>query len=330
MEMEFKIMNLFEDPKSNYTDYRIPAMVISDGGEIYVAFECRKDDSDWADMDIRILKSEDRGTTFTEIKRICGNGKTINNPVLIADGEIIHFLYCEEYWKVFHIVSTDGGAMWSEPKEITKIFDDLEHTVIATGPGHGIVTADGTLVVPVWLANNPEDLKSHHPSYLTTLYSKDHGETWNHGERLEEETLIEANETAIACLSDGSVLLNIRHCHPDIRARYFASSPNGYSDWSYLGLDKRFPDPKCMGSMCNGVGNLFFSNCESVDDRVNLVVKKSDDDFHTFTSVLVSEKAGYSEVAFWNDELYVLYETSEQKDGHRINHRLHLKKLSVK
>ena len=41
---------MFEVNGSFYTDYRIPSMVISPAGEIYVAYECRANSSDWAEI----------------------------------------------------------------------------------------------------------------------------------------------------------------------------------------------------------------------------------------------------------------------------------------
>ena len=101
------LSNLFVDYESAYTDYRIPAMVISEGGTIYVAFECRENESDWAKIDMRIMRSTDEGVSFQEIKKICGDGETLNNPALIVKGDIVHFLYCKNYRRVFHIQSND-------------------------------------------------------------------------------------------------------------------------------------------------------------------------------------------------------------------------------
>jgi len=322
---------LFVDNNSAYTDYRIPAMVIAENGAIYVAYECREDKSDWAQIDIRIMKSSDSGDSFQEIKKIYGNGETLNNPVLIAKEGAVHFLYCVNYYHVFHIKSEDGGENWSKPNEITEIFNDLTHTVVATGPGHGVVTPAGTMVSPVWLAYNPEDELAHKPSFLTTIYSEDDGKTWKRGEVIEHENLYDANETAIALTKDGSVMMSVRNRHPEYRLRYWVISPNGYSDWEHLQFDKRFPDPHCMGSLCNGDEKIFFSNCESEDKRENLTVKVSEDDFKSFDKFLIrSENTAYSEVAYWNHCLYVVYETFEDCDGDRINHRLHLKKISIK
>lgn len=321
---------MFEVKGGFYTDYRIPAMTISSSGEIFVAYECRTGSSDWAEIDLRVLKSTDGGNSFAQVLLLKGSGQTLNNPVLITNGNTVHFLYCTDYSRVFHLRSDDGGDRWRQTDELTALFDDLSHTVVAVGPGHGTVTPDGVMVVPVWLADNPEDPKEHKPSFLTTIYSCDGGDTWKRGEVLKKDDLIDANETAIALTADGAVLLSIRNRHPELRRRYWAVSPNGYDAWQYPGLDERFTDPHCMGSLCNGGDKLFFSNCESTDDRVNLTVKVSKDDFKTFERIPVSDSAGYSEVAYFDGTLYVLYETSDRRGAERVNHRLHIKKFAIK
>ncbi|MBQ7485201.1 MAG: exo-alpha-sialidase [Oscillospiraceae bacterium] len=320
---------MFEVEGGSYTDYRIPAMVVSPAGEIFVAYECRTDSSDWAKIDLRVLKSTDGGDHFNQILLLSGDGHTLNNPVLIAKDDTVHFLYCRDYARVFHLQSDDGGAHWREAHELTALFADLDHTVVATGPGHGAITPDGVMVVPVWFAHNPDDPKAHKPSFLTTIYSADGGDTWKRGEVLQHDDLIDANETAIGLTTDGSVLLSIRNRLLEGHLRYWAKSPNGYGAWQYLGRDERFIDPRCMGSLCNGGGRLFFSNCESAEDRINLTVKVSADDFKTFTRIPVSASAGYSEVAYRDGTLYVLYETSDRCGEERKNHRLHWKKIPM-
>lgn len=320
----------FVGARETYTDYRIPAMVISDTGDIYIAFECREDASDWANIDLCIMKSTDGGESFREIRKIPGNGKTMNNPVLLWENDKLHFVYCVEYREVYHIVSPDGGNSWTEPQSLTHVFDDMAHTVVATGPGHGVVTADGVMVMPVWLAYDPEDIHAHRPSFVTTLYSCDGGKTWNHGQQLEEAELIHANETAIACLQDGSVLLNIRNRHPDKRMRYLAVSRNGYDDWDYLGMTPYLPDPWCMGSMCNGAGKLFFCNCASEQGRKDLTLRVLGDDLMPVESIKLCDIAGYSEIAYWDGKIYVLYETYLQGEERRYDHKLHLKTVEWK
>ena len=319
---------MFESSDNIYTDYRIPAIVITPSGEIYVAYECRAGNSDWASIDLRVQKSNDGGCSFTEVLLLQGNGHTLNNPLLIAGEGVIHFIYCLDYSRVFHLCSNDGGLHWRQAGELTNLFDDLPHTVVAVGPGHGVITGDGTMVLPVWLAYDPEDTKAHKPSFLTTIYSKNGGETWNRGEVLQNDDLSDANETAIALTSDGRVLLSIRNRHP-AHQRYWAVSRNGYSNWEYPGLDERFIDPRCMAGMCNDGRRIFFCNCESMSDRVSLTVKVSDDDFRSFKRIPVSEKAGYSDIAFYGGMLYVLYETSDMVGDQRTNHRLHLTTLRV-
>ena len=311
-----------------HTDYRIPALCVDGNKNIFAAFECRFGPSDWAETDICVMKSEDGGKTFKERLLLKGNGRTLNNPTFVADGNTVHLFYCENYGRVFRIQSGDGNT-WSAPFELTGVFSDVKHTVVALGPGHGTVTGDGTLVVPAWLAYDPDDKFAHRPSFLTTVYSRDGGKTWSRGETISHKDLIDPNESAVALTKNGSVLLSIRNIHPDKRLRFWAVSPDGYSGWEYKGFDGRFADPRCMGSMCNGGGKLFFCNCESNEDRTDLTVKSTEDDFETFSRTAISKKAGYSDIAYLDGELCVLYETSEKSGGIRKNHTLHFVKLNV-
>ena len=320
---------MFTIKDSLYSDYRIPAMAVSKGGSLYVACECREDHSDWANIDLQMWKSVDGGQSFVEILTILGNGNTMNNPVLIVKEEMVHFLYCENYRRVFHIKSTDGGKTWSKAQEITEIFEKHPHTVVAVGPGHGVVTKEGNLLSPVWLANNPDDPFAHKPSYITTIYSEDDGETWKCGEAITHPELYSGNETAVALTKDKKVLLSVRNIHPEIRMRYWVKSETGYDQWEHMGYDERFIDPKCMGSMCSSEQGIFFSNCESTQVREHLTVKMSTDDFETFERIYISENASYSEVSIWKNQLYVLYETYEIIGDERKNHRLHLKVIEV-
>ena len=50
--------------------------------------------------------------------------QTANNPVAIVDHDgTMHFLYCVEYARCFSMRSTDDGATWRPPVDITDAFD---------------------------------------------------------------------------------------------------------------------------------------------------------------------------------------------------------------
>ena len=162
-----------------YSQCRIPGIVITESGTLLAYYECRKSNSDWADIDIKIIRSTDDGDSWQTVTIFEGNGNTLNNPVMFVNENKLHFLFLENYKTLFRCESTDDGQSFSTPEEI-HINCDLFYNVIAVGPGHGIVH-NGKMIVPVWLAQNRDDPKAHRPSVISTLYS-DNGKDWSLGD----------------------------------------------------------------------------------------------------------------------------------------------------
>ena len=309
----------------DYVRHRIPGMIVTNRGTLIAYNEARRADDDWALMDILMQRSEDCGKTFSEPMALaCGNDKyhTVNNPVMMQDKSgRIHLLYCEDYTvnggRALRRYSDDDGLTWSEPVDITPYTNPDYHNVFAFGPGHGIVTKDGTLIVPVWMVPKfhqaPE--RSHTPSVISTFYSKDNGESWALGELLGTNAeIICPNETSAALTSDGGVHLNIRF-HGFCRAK--AYSQNGYSNWQDYAPDYHLPDPGCFGSVVayNDGKNpytLVFANCADKNDRTHVTVWASFDNGKTYpiSKLIDAERGGYVEVAVDNKAgfIYVIYE----------------------
>ena len=76
---------LVEKAYADYTDFRIPGIVATKKGALLRYCECRKAVSDWADIDIKIVRSEDHGRTWTAVLLIESGGNTLNNPVMLPD-----------------------------------------------------------------------------------------------------------------------------------------------------------------------------------------------------------------------------------------------------
>lgn len=69
-----------------YFCYRIPGLVCTQSGKLVACCESRKSKSDWAEIDIALQTSMDGGKAWTPVEIIArGNGKTMNNPVVIAE-----------------------------------------------------------------------------------------------------------------------------------------------------------------------------------------------------------------------------------------------------
>ena len=308
-----------------YVRHRIPGMIVTRKGTILAYNEARQAGDDWAVMDILLQRSTDRGKTFGEfIKLAEGNEtcNTVNNPVMVEDKNgRIHFLYCENYTvkggRAMRRYSDDDGLTWSEPVDITEFTNPDYHNAFAFGPGHGIMTKDGTLIIPVWMVPKfyEAPVKSHTPSVVTTFYSKDNGETWELGNFLGTNTeIICPNETSAALTSEGRVHLNIRF-QGFCRAK--AYSENGYSDWQDYAPDYKLPDPGCFGSVAayndgKHPYTMIFANCATKEDRSHVTVHASFDNGKTYpiSKLIDADRGGYVEVAVDNKEklIYVIYE----------------------
>jgi len=319
------------DASLPYSNYRIPGIAVTDAGTVLIWFEARRTASDWAMMDILLYRSEDGGRTFGEpicIAKGDADCSTVNNPVcIVGQNGVLHFLFCKDYGirkgGVFYRRSADDGLTWSEARDITPATRPDFRNVIAAGPCHGLCTRSGMLLTPVWMVPKSagEAENSHHPAVVSTLYSRDGGDSWQMGEILPSVPgCPDPNETAAAELADGRIYLNIRSGGAKCRLR--AYSGTGYESWTPLERDEGMPDPTCCGSVAaaeyRGRHVLLAVNCADPAKRVNLVCRASTDDGRTWPYAITVEPgdAGYADIAVRGEEVYILY---EQRHGERDN-----------
>jgi sialidase-1 len=340
------------DPSTDYATTRIPALVCSKRGTLLAFCEARVQNAgDWADMDILLRRSTDGGKTWLPTQTFAAREpKTPTSnctPIVDADGRTIHVLYQRNYNRCFYTKTTDEGATWSEPVNITATFEqfrpEYNWKVLAPGPGHAIQLARGKnksrLVVPVWLCE-PDPSRpggDHRPSCIATIFSDDFGKTWqrgaivaNNGDRVGADTLVNPSEHVAVELQDGRVMLNIRSESRPHR-RLVAYSPDGATNWTKPTFDDELFDPVCMASLVRLPGGrgakpaLLFVNPDSQTDpsllnpkvnfrrRQNLTAKLSTDEGKTWSvkKVLDGGSAGYSDLAVGPDGMiYCLYETN--------------------
>ncbi len=325
---ELHIKKLWQ-PDETYTCHRIPGIVVTSRGTVIVYNEARRTFSDWAPMDIFLQRSEDGGETFGEpvtIARGTDEHPTVNNPVMMEDSTgRLHMLWCRDYTihggGVWHRHSDDDGLTWSEAAEIGGNFAPEMHNAFALGPGHGICLNDGTLLVPVWMVPKSAGAEesSHHPSVLSTVYSKDNGATWHLGEILPEAACApDPNETVAAQLADDRVFLNIRVV---AHRRCKAFSPTGYDQWTAPEAMEEMVDPVCFGSVVylKEKNALLVVNCDHDAERKNITVKMSCDGGETWpvARTIDAQRGGYSDIAAdeKNGWIYVLY---EEKYGENV------------
>ena len=217
--------------------------------------------------------------------------------------------------------SSDDGQSWSEPVNVTRMGKKEEWWLWAPAPGHGITLEDGTLVFPTQGRDHTG------MSFSNITYSKDGGKTWSSS----EPACLNSTECMAVQLSDGSVMLNMRHNEN----RNNLTANNGRAVAVTRDLGKTWTDhptsrntlnePTCMASIhrheyrVDGVKKsiLLFSNPASRTHRENMTIKVSFDDGLTWpegNQVLLDKGRGrgYSCLTSIDEQtIGILYESSQ-------------------
>lgn len=297
--------------QDGFNCYRIPGIVVTAKGTLLTYYETRLNGSDWSTRGVGLKRSLDGGCTFSSRQMIAYDEEiAINNPVMIASREgKVHFLWQKDYRQLFYQVSEDDGVSFSDPVSILGTVEafktEYNWSLFAVGPGHGIELQNGRLVVPIWLARGEGN--NHYPTQVSTLISDDGGKTWERGEIVygsenKADDFAWPNETQAVELSDGRVMLNIRH-EGQMHYRYITVSPNGKDQFSAPIPDRQLPDPICFGSIAKAGERTVFINCAHNDPkgwapRINLTVRMSEDDAKTWPyAKKIAEVAGYADIA---------------------------------
>ena len=108
--------------------------------------------------------------------------------------------------------STDDGATWSAPIEITRDVKLPDWTWYATGPGVGIQLRSGRLVIPFDNKLTGDKAWQSH-----VIYSDDRGASWKLGGVVGPR----CNESQVAELADGTLLLRVSSSIPSELVRAF-------------------------------------------------------------------------------------------------------------
>ncbi len=319
-----------------YGMYRVPGLVVTGSGRILAYYDARSAVEERQDL---ILRASDDGCTWEERRILVQGcrGETTHNAVMIAErgGKTVHFFYNVDHAKCYYMKSLDEGRSWGGERDLTPVFDGFRDEypwdVFSVGPGHGIELSDGSLFLQAWLSSGGN---THRPSVVAGILSEDGGETWHRCGIVRDSPLfVNPNEAAACELSDGRILLNIRHDTP-LRRRAVVTSADRGARWNGPRFELALPDPVCAAgivrvSSTHRSHDFFaFSNCAwddlpglksyleggrrwSDDARRNLTVRLSMDDCGTWPyGRRIAEQSGYSDLAVSSDgtTLYCIYE----------------------
>ena len=295
---------VFRAGQEGYKNIRIPGIVVSKQGTLLAFCEGRVG-ADRSRTDVVLKRSQDGGRTWGPMQLVLEAGKetdayanvcpvadTITGTIfffvtLFPDGpvEIRKWEALKRYGVIRTLVtqSTDDGLTWSAPRDITEQITDVQTDIgKKTGPGAGIQTADGRLVIPYGIGPELE-------SRATIVYSDDHGKTWHAGGRVDSKS----TETQVVELSDGSLRLDTRNQRPQEQphCRYYSISRDGGRTWTAAVRDETLLDTACQASILRhpfrqpGYDKdlILFANAASTfQNRVNMTVRLSYDDGKTW------------------------------------------------
>lgn len=331
---------------------RIPAMARTNAGTLLAVYDLRYNSAKdlQEHMDIGLSRSTDGGKTWEMPRPIMDMGEYegkpqkengCSDPNILVDpstGRVFvsavwtHGKPDTHQWngrgsepgfgihetaQFLMVHSDDDGQTWSKPKNWTRELKQESWWLFAPAPGNGIALKDGTLVMPTQ-GRDHEGLP-----FSNLMWSKDQGQSWTLGHAARKDT----TECAVAALSDGSLLLNMR----DNRNRKDKSGTNGRAlsvtrdlgqSWTIHSADHgALPEPVCMASMIShtlGDGRhlLLFSNPRDKHKRRNITIQASLDDGKSWPEkhrVLLDEGSGrgYSSLAMVDaNTIGIIYESS--------------------
>ena len=304
---------------------RIPSVIAAPKGTLLAFCEARKHTSrDQSPTDMVLRRSTDGGTTWLPMQVIV---KALPDaamdpcPVVDRSTGVVWLVY--DRWPegyqgsktpgtgmnavtVWETHSSDEGATWSEPRNITAMTKKPAWTGVAHGPGVGIQTRSGRLVVPCnHYANN---------RWAFVIFSDDHGATWQIG----GEVGPKMSESQVVQRADGSLMLNMRSYRGRHR-RAVATSTDSGKTWSEIADAPALISPVCQASLLRytlaaggGKNRLLFANPASEKSRTHGTIRLSYDEGATWpvAKTLVPGGFAYSCLAVLPDgTIGCLYET---------------------
>ena len=314
-----------------YRQYRIPAMAVTSSGRVITIYDARADFDDLpGPVDLVIRTSDDNGASwskqevFRKHEGISGFGDAsiVIDPSYGEHGRIIVLYQWTRIAGFFesvsgtdlddplvaHIarsISDDDGVTWHHDVITDQLKEAITLGIFATsGMGGRIASGKfaGRLLQTFVLREKSELLSA-------IGYSDDHGEHWKLGARIPG-----GNETAIAGLSDGSVLVHSRATPHRIVGR----SLDGGETLSSVSPDLALIDPSDNGSLCTlKNGDVICSHNHDEDLRRNTVIKKSTDGGLTWTTAVLieAESSAYSTACELADgSIGVLYERNAYQE----------------
>lgn len=336
---------LFIAGEDGYKSYRIPSLIRAKNGALIAFCEGRREGAgDAGDIDLLMKRSTDDGKTWGPQTVIWDDGaNTCGNPCPVLDeqtGEIFLLLTHNRgdapekdiiakksgsTRTVWLSRSSDNGATWAKPVDITQTTKKPEWGWYATGPGVGIQIRNGPrkgrLVIPCDFSyddpngkvrNGPFEYGAH------AIYSDDHGKTWQLGGTITPKM----NECQVVEIADGNgtLLMNMRSYFGHGRRAQSVSYDGGES-WTAPEDIPELVEPVCQASLiryhwpdAKGRSTMLFLNPASTSKRHNLTLRASFDEGKTWRvlrTIYPGPSAYSSMVALPHGNILCLFEAGK-------------------
>ena len=303
----FRESEVFTAGAEGYHTFRIPALVVATDGTLLAFCEGRKyGGRDYHALYLVLKRSTDSGATWGDLQLLAGDGEhTMHNPTAVVDRDTgtVWLSFNRDADTVHVMSSSDNGATWSEPVDITPDVKPATWTYYALGPGHGVQLRNGTLVMPGRHAESTR--RDGIFSHSHVIYSDDHGGHWKVGGVLPGGS----GECELVETHDGSLYMAVRAADRSLGQRLCSWSRDGGASWSELEALGGLPDPVCQASIVRFTdrdrgdkNRVLFANCASAT-RDTFTVRVSYDECETWavSKVLYPGPAAYSDLAIASD-----------------------------
>lgn len=303
---------VFERGDEGIDTYRIPGAVLSGAGTVLVFAEARSlSPLDHDPRRLVLRRSTDGGATWSaniavldeDTEPECDHTDPV--PVALGSGEVIVlFRSCGRLGSA----RSDDAMTWTDHEELTisepgEVPAEVLETMRA-GPGHGIELRHGNSAGRLVVSG---DVEVEGATWTVLLLSDDEGATWQVGahHRSENAAGVDPDETAVAELSDGTVVLSARNGSAVEPGRVQATSSDGgetfdiAADGSTLSVAEDLTGPVVEGALLAEptTGVAVYSSPSDPGYRRGLRLWTSEDGSQWVAGPLISSQpAAYSDL----------------------------------
>lgn len=333
--VSFDETTLWDNTVDPMESYHVHGLTVLPDDTVLVVTEGRHEVCDAGPRDLVLRRGPRGGESWEATQTLVTSveGRSWGNPAFVVDrstgGVFLFYMLsvrlpentgCSgDKGDLYLISSADGGRTWSEPREMSGLFDHFPYdwALHGPGPGHGIQLDSGRLLLNCShrrvIVGNTVEQRFYG---VASIYSDDHGQTWQATAEVPVSVAYPINEARLIQRTDGTVLLNGRAAAGGNRQRIVSVSSDRGLTWSPPRLDGstgtfNAVDASLLrysgGPGTPEVSRVLFSRPDS-PVRTNMTVSVSYDDAYSFrySRVINTGRSYYSELARLSDGTIVL------------------------